>query len=209
VRTLVVLLALVSSAELARAQPASSHSSDAPHLAATLAGIVTWQPADETYVSPNGPYLDTGLGGVGPGIAADLSYFSAVPVVVAFEFSTASISVDQKGRLVGGTAHSHLSDNIVAGLVGRDFAHHSLQVYGGLGWRIGQPTLNDVSVEDSDGSHVVLGGGIDGAAPVARRVDIVLTFRYWFTDRGESSRQIGVGNHVLRFGGGVRVRLGD
>src|SRR5258708_957587 len=73
----------------AAAQQRLSSVSEKPIAALTVVGLTTIQPADNTYVGANGPYLDRGLGGVGLGAAAGLNVLTPSRFSATLEVSTA------------------------------------------------------------------------------------------------------------------------
>ena len=180
------------------------------------AGLLSIQPIDDAYVG--GPYLNEGIGGIGPGFAAAVDMTSPRGLVAGVEFSTAYYELQQSGRLVGsppgGTVTTRLRDSLVSGLVGFSLTPGRTSMYlrAGAGVVIGAPTVNGVEVMESAGdgsSHLPLAltGGVDLRRGLSPRTSLIITARYAFLARDESLRFLGIGPHVLRVGGGVRVRL--
>ena len=182
----------------------------------TGTGLLSIQPVDDYYVG--GPYLSEGIGGIGPAFAVALDMTSPRGLVAGVEFSTARYELQQSGRLVGsrpgGTVTTRLRDSLVSGLVGFSLATGRTSTYlrAGAGVVIGAPTVNGVEVMESAGdgsSHLPLAltGGVDVRRGLSPRASLIITARYAFLARDESLRFLGIGPHLLRFGGGVRVRL--
>jgi len=208
------VLAVVALVLMTRAAAAQGTASVADHtiVAVTGTGLLSIQPADESYVGL--PYLDRGLGGYGFGGGAAISVINHRRFMVAAEFSTTSISATQRGRLVGGRdinppAEGRLHDTLIAALVGVVSESRRFQAQGGLGWFIGNPTLNgeDVTTYDSEHRRGAVGGGLDVTKSIASRAEIIAGGRYWFAPRSTHLEQIGVGPHIIRIGFGIRVRL--
>ena len=205
-RGLVVVALLAASTPVAAQSPASTKSGDVK-VALTVVGLASIQPVDGTYVSPAAPYLDVGLGGVGPGLAAGLDLFTAGRFSAAFEVSTASISAVQNGRLVGGHAEGRLQDTLVSALAGVTTDSRAIRVLAGLSGRIGTPTLNGAAVTDPGAQPLALTLGFDAAHPVGARIAIVADVRYTLASRSDRVIQLGVGSQFVRAGAGVRVYL--
>jgi hypothetical protein len=214
----VALAALLAGAGLAEAQ--SRVSLDA-------AGLMSVQPVDDTYVGS--PYLDEGLGGVGPGLLVGVSVRVGRRGVIAGEFSQAWFSPELSGRLVrvapavppsfGFTTPptpARLHDRLLTGLAGVAVAHAGLayRFLGGASWRLDDPTLDGDAVlgnpadQANDLTRLGLTGGVDVAASGDARVSPYLTVRYTFVDRRLREQELGIGRHVLRLGFGLRIGLG-
>lgn len=178
-----------------------------------VSGVVlaSIQPTDGTYVG--GPYLSEGLGGIGPGFGAGVNVIAPNGLVVAVEFTTARLAVEQSGRLLSGWGSegivhtSRLRDSLLNGLVGYAVSAGPtrLLMLGGLGIRLDEPTVDGVTRE-SDASSLVFTGGLDVVQDLGRRMGLVFTGRYSIVRRG-SLDFLGVGPQVLRVGAGIRVRL--
>ena len=182
-------------------------------------GLLSIQPIDDTYVG--GPYLSEGIGGVGPGFGAGLSVITSSGLVLGAEYSTAFFEQEQSGRLVGGSGPNEgalhttrLHDSLLSGLFGYCVGTSNTRVLllGGIGATLDSPTIDgvprdpDASVED-DEWPVVLSGGVDVLQRLNPRTSLVIGARYSLIDRPETHRHLGIGSHILRIAGGVRVRL--
>jgi hypothetical protein len=202
----IVAVASLAAVPVAAGQQASSASPKAT-VALTIVGLASIQPADNTYVGPEGPYLDQGLGGVGFGAAAAVAFVSAGRFCAALEGSTASLTANQKGRLVGGSAEGQLRDTLVSTLVGVATASRAFQVVGGISWLVGTPSLNGVAITEPDSTHLAFTIGFDAAHAMSARTALVADVRYSIASRSERAVQIGVGRHIVRAGIGIRVDL--
>lgn len=177
------------------------------------AGLVSIQPVDSTYVGPSGPYLNRGLGGIGPGLSAGLNVV-ANRVALVFEYNTAWLSAEQQGRLVSGSIGTgRLRDSMITALAGAQLGRRGqVQLLGGISHLGGTPTSNGQPRTDFDGTlrRVAITGGFDFVARAGRRASLLVTARvYPRLQRSESARQLGVGRDVYRAGVGVRWRLGS
>ena len=68
-------------------EPSDSHR-DKLRADSAIQGLASVQPADGSYVGS--PYLDKGIGGVGPGLAVGLNFVTRRRLALTFEFSTAA-----------------------------------------------------------------------------------------------------------------------
>src|SRR6185295_8425348 len=120
------IVMLTAAAALAAPAGVSAQSAD---VGLNTAGLVSFQPIDSTYVGPSGPYLDRGLGGVGPGFSVGLDV-AANQLALMVEYSTAWLSAVQQGRLVdGGHGTGRLRDSMLTGLAGAQVERtHTLSV---------------------------------------------------------------------------------
>ena len=211
VRLLRSMLLLTAAAMFAASADASAQGVD---VGLNTAGLVSFQPIDSTYVGPSGPYLDRGLGGVGPGFSVGLDVV-ATRLALVFEFSTAWLSADQQGRLVnGGQGPGRLHDSMLTGLAGAQLGHGRtrVQLLGGISHLAGTPTSNGVPRTDFESAlrRVAITGGIDVVAMRGRRASLLVTGRvYPRLQRSASAQQLGIGRDVFRGGVGVRWRLGS
>ena len=185
----------------------------------SLQGIASWQPVDDTYVGS--PYLDKGLGGSGPGLALGVDT-TLRRFVFAFEYSRAAIDVMQTGRLVNWEerAEGQLRDSLfsfAAGASAWSSPEGSIQVLAGLSVLHGQPRQNgtpidapgsDPAAEESKGA-IGFTAGANFVRELKGRIGVVASARYSVLPRSRRAEELGVGPHVFRFGGGVRIRLTD
>jgi hypothetical protein len=211
IRLLVQLLMMMA---FAVASAAPAHAQTPSQVGFSAAGLVSIQPVDPAYVGPSGPYLNRGLGGLGPGLAIGLDVV-AERVALVFEYSTAWFNVPQQGRLVnGGAGTGHLRDSMVTALVGAQLGRGRTRtrLLGGGSYLMGTPSSNGVPRTDSDDAPFrgALSFGADVVTAVGPRASVVVTARaYPWIDRSESARQLGVGRHVFRAGVGVRLALSE
>jgi opacity protein-like surface antigen len=180
-------------------------------VGATVMGLVTIQPGDGSYVGE--PYLDTALGGVGPGVGLGFTVISPRGFAAAAEFSTARVEVSQSGRLVGGHATGRIHDSMFTGLAGfgRSSRTRTVVILAGISRVVDSPSLNGVSIDQpssAEGSRRIgFTAGVDVSQAATRRLAFVGNFRYSNIPRNTQAIQIGVGQHVFRVGAGVRVRV--
>lgn len=188
---------------------------DAPEVAITIQGLASVQPVDDSYVGS--PYLDKGLGGVGPGVAIGLNVAARRRLAFAIEFSTATMEVTQSGRLVSGTAVGQLRDSLFSFLAGASAwssANAEVVALAGLSLAPGTPTQNGVPIDAWDdpaaregGGSIAFSGGVNVTRRVGRRVGLVGSVRYSALPRSRRAEELGAGTHVFRIGVGVHVRL--
>jgi hypothetical protein len=192
--------------------PGRAHAQALSQIGFDVSGLVSIQPEDPTYVGPEGPYLDRGLGGAGAGFAIGVDA-AAGRVALAFEYSTAWLSVRQSGRLVNGQAGiGRLQDSMVTALAGAQLGtgRTRTRLLGGGSYLLGTPSSNGVPRTDSDTDlfRGALTFGADIVTAVGPRASLLVVGRlYPWIDRSESARQLGVGRHVFRAGVGIRVAL--
>lgn len=169
-----------------------------------LAGLVSIQPIDESWVGS--PYLDKGLGGVGPGLSGGIHAAMANGFTFGAEFSTAFFSEEQQGRLISGpregVIETHtLHDAMVAGVAGYSHADGNT----GIRYLFGAGALL------SDGEKVektfVPTGGIDVLQRVSPRISLLFTGRYAYVSRTSNGTALAAGSHIIRAGAGVRIKL--
>lgn len=212
---------------------ASAVSAQVQETQATAGGslLLSLQPVDDFYVG--GPYLNEGIGGLGPGMALTFNVVTPPGLVIAGEFSTAWFEVEQGGRLVpgacrvptpdcsyvGGSGTTRLHDSMLSGLVGVSRGQHRTRVHflGGISWILKGPTVDGVELLLDRDAHdrrfarssrpVVGTGGFDVTHGLTGRLSFAGGARYSYVRRNEQLRYLGIGNHLLRFGAGLRVRL--
>jgi hypothetical protein len=175
--------------------------------------LASIQPIDEAYVG--GPYLSEGIGGVGPGFGAGVSVMFANGFMAAVEYSTARFTREQTGRLVPAADDSsttRLHDSLLSFLGGWWIGSGDtrLEILAGASARLDLPTIDgfEIIVPDDESAFPFAPiGGVDVHKLLSRRASLFVSARYAYLDREENIRYLGVGPHVLRVGGGVRVRL--
>jgi hypothetical protein len=174
--------------------------------------LASIQPRDDTYIG--GPYLNEGLGGIGPGVGAGISVITPSGFVASGEFTTARFERQQYGRLVGGSginegiAHtSRLHDSLLSALFGYAKSADRTRVLflGGISVRLDEPTVDHVT-RDSGASPAAVTGGIDVLRMLGERTTLVVGGRYSAVSRKHLA-SLGVGPHVLRIAAGIRVRV--
>jgi hypothetical protein len=203
-----VAFALLASVTSAAAQPP-----DETDVALSLQGGVSWRPVDYAYVG--NPYLDEGLGGLGPGFTLGADVRSR-RLVFAFEYGYSRIDVVQTGRLVPGTAEGQLREHLYSFLAGASVWSSSgalLAVLGGFTVSPSEPrqdgTPIDASMDPSEEEKGWAGltVGANYASRLKGRLDFVASGRYSFLPRSRRAEELGVSHHGLRFAVGVRIRL--
>jgi hypothetical protein len=167
-------------------------------------GLVSIQPVDDSWVGM--PYLNEGLGGIGPGFGAGIDAVMPNRLMIGAEFTTAWFSELQEGRLVSGsrvgvTKVNTLHDALLSGLIGYSQRDGDTEVR----YLIGGGTL--LSDRSKAGAPVVLTGGIDFLQALSRRTSLVVTARYTYIPRNDDGTSLAAGPHVIRAGAGVRIRL--
>ncbi len=172
-------------------QPASATAGavGGPEGSVFAVGLLSYQPSNDYYVGA--PYLDTGLGGVGAGIAAGVQVAGRA-WVGSFEFSTAKLKALLSGRFVGDQpVDVSVTDTLISALVGYrySFGRGSAQILGGPSLSLRSETfpsqygLNGTS--GSPSSPLALSAGIDVAQVLNPRLSIVETFRYSHVSRSD------------------------
>jgi hypothetical protein len=171
------------------------------NVGVTVAGLASFQPTDD-YV---GGLISRGLGGVGPGVAGGVTVAGPGAFVVAAEFSTAWLTVEQSQRSIFGSepAVLHLHDAMVSGLIGFNSRRGKTQAHSLFGVA--------VMVSDRFRSRWPLAptGGIDIVHQVSPRASVVGGGRYTYVPRTDRGRFAGIGPHIIRIAAGLRVRLTD
>jgi len=188
-----------------------------------IAGLVSLQPVNENWIGS--PYLDEGIGGIRPGIAVGANLIAANGFTLLGEVSTtAAFEQMQTGRLVWanrsnfsheGTATTRLRDTLVSGLAGYAWSTNAQRVVFAGGASYVHTTLlqDELVVEDQtevglEGRRrFALTGGIDLLQRLSDRVSLLVGARYSWLGRAEVADQTGAGEHLLRIGAGIRVRL--
>jgi hypothetical protein len=220
-RSTVLALLLLPSAfrDFAHAQSPTAASQPSTEVAVSGVALASIQPIDDTYVG--WPYLNNGLGGIGPGVALGANV-TRRRVAASIEFSTGALTVSQEGRLVGDGAVGRLRDKLFSVLAGVTIAApvQRIQLLAGISRTFGGPTLNHVPVSQRNGDGIdpavtegagTLGftGGLDVTRMVRHRVAVLGSFRYSHLPRSRRAAEIGVGGDVFRVGIGLRVQLTD
>lgn len=178
----------------------------------SVQGLVSWQPVRRNIGGP--PYIDRGLGGLGPGLAAGADS-TIGRLALDVEYSRARIRVTQTGRLAGGTSVGTLADPLFTLLGGVTFpagTRELLTLSAGMSIVSAQPERNGVPVPDWDGlsgptRSVGLTTGFRYNGDGVGRVGWTVTGRYSHMPRSNVAASLGVSAHVIRVGAGVRFRL--
>lgn len=185
-----------------------------PDMALTVQGLASVQPSVGTY---GPPYLDKGLGGIGPGLAVGIEG-SARGFVAGAEFSTATIEVDHTGRAVGGAATGRLRDSLIsfrAGAILGASQEASVAGVAGLSIVAGTPALDGVPIEPSfvaNGQRGTPGrlaftAGLHGDRRFGGRASLLISVRYSDRSRDRAAEALEVGPHIVRLGVGIRFRM--
>jgi hypothetical protein len=192
----------------------------------TVAGLLSLQPVNDTYIG--NPYLDAGIGGVAPGISVGADFIAANGFAAIGEVSTTlAFEQVQTGRLVWanrsnfsheGTATTRLRDTLVSALAGYavSTATSHVVVSGGLSYVRTTLKQDELVVEDQVGDFG-LGGkrrfaptvGLDWRRRLSGHVAMFASARYAWLGRAEVADQTGAGEHIVRVGAGLRVRIDD
>ena len=176
-------------------------------------GLASIQPIDESYVG--GPYLNEGIGGVGPGFGAGLSVIFPNGFIAAVEYSTARFIREQFGRLVPApddSSTTRLHDSLLSFLGGWWIGSGTtrLQILAGASARLDLPTVDGFEIDITDGDSAFPFAptcGVDVHRLLRPRTSVFASARYAYIEREENIRYLGIGAHVVRVGGGVRVRI--
>jgi hypothetical protein len=194
------------------AQPGSAAAQDVDvGISGTV--LASIQLIDDAYVG--GPYLNEGIGGVGPGVGAGVSVIFPNGFVAAVEYSTARFTREQTGRLVPAADDSsttRLHDSLLSVLGGWwiGSGNTRLQILAGASARLDLPTIDgfEIIIPDNESAFPFAPtGGADVHRRLSPRSSVFVSARYAFIDRVENIRYLGIGPHVVRVGGGIRVRL--
>jgi hypothetical protein len=186
------------------------------------AGVLSIQPIDDWFGGP--PYLDFGIGGLAPGVAAGVDVIAKNGFAVIGEFSTAWYQQDQEGRLVDtrrdrfrttGLSDTKLRDSLFSALAGYATpGRHRFVIAGGVSYvhtaltEDGTP-LKDLIFEYEEPAHIALTGGAEYRVTVSPRVAVLIGGRFTFIDRSDGAKDLGAGRHIYRIHGGVRFRLSN
>jgi hypothetical protein len=88
--------------------------------------------------------------------------------------------------------------------------HHRFTILGGAGYAFGTPQMDGEPIVDGnedDRSRLVLAAGLNAAHHLSPRVSLVGTARYFKLTRTSRVDELGISDHVYRFGAGLRFRL--
>ena len=188
-----------------------------------ITGLVSLQPVNDSWVGS--PYLDEGIGGWRPGLAIGANLITDHGFALIGELSTtAAFEQFQTGRLIWantdrlsreGSATTRLRDTLISGLVGYASSTPTRRVVfaGGLSYVHTMLMEDDLVVEDQtefglEGKRrFALTGGIDFLQRLSSRVALVIGGRYSWLGRPEVADQTGAGEHIIRVGAGVRIRI--
>jgi hypothetical protein len=88
--------------------------------------------------------------------------------------------------------------------------HHRFTLLAGAGRSFGTPSMDGETIGDGNQdnrSHVVLAAGLNAAHHLSPRVSLVGTARYFKLTRTSRVDELGISDHVYRFGAGLRIRL--
>jgi hypothetical protein len=193
-----------------------------PDVGIVIEGLASFQPVNDSWVGS--PYLDVGIGGIEPGVAGGVNViFNNGFTVIGEVSTTTAFEQFQRGRLIwtntdafhSGSATTRLRDTLFSGLAGYTTGKGSQRasLVGGINGVMTTLTEDDVVVEEQsefglDGRRrYALTGGIDFLQRVSRSVAIVIGGRYSWLGRSELADQTGAGEHIYRFGAGVRIGL--
>lgn len=179
-----------------------------------VAALASIQPADDVYVGA--PYLDRGLGGVGPGLGIALTLRHRM-LAASLEWSAAHLEVEQRGRLADDRSTGRLRDTSLSVLAGPEIPVEALRfrLLAGISRLGGGPTADGVPIDETP-EGLPLREGAAKYAPTAGvdlhrrwngRVGLLGTLRYSHIGRSEGARQRGVGPHVVRVGVGLSFRV--
>jgi hypothetical protein len=200
---------LVVVAAVAGAAPRRADAQNISRVGFNTAGLVSIQPVDHSYVSPNGPYLDRGLGGLGPGVAMGVDVVKN-RLALVFEYNTAWLSVAQEGRLVnGGSGTGRLRDSMLTALARGQVGHGRTraQLLGGLSYRMGTPSSMAYRGRRGGEAFRVLTFGTTCHLHGPQASLLVTGRACPWIQRGDSAQQLGIGRHVFRVGAGIRLSI--
>ena len=106
-----------------------------------------------------------------------------------------------------------LRDGVATGLVGIAWrpGRVIIQPNAGIGALVRALTSNDVPVSTTESGRFVFVPGLDVIRSLNGRVDLVVSGRgYLFAPRSNTTViDLGTGQQFLRFGAGIRLRLGE
>jgi hypothetical protein len=190
----------------------------------SVAGIMSLQPVNEEWVGS--PYLDEGIGGTQPGVAAGIDVVLENGFTVIGEISTTrTFEQFQRGRLIWanrsalsneGSGTTRLRDTLFSGLAGYSTSNRSTRivVLGGISGVRTTLTEDDLVVDEQSEfglegrRHFALTGGVDFLQRLSSRASLLIGARYSRLGRSENADQTGAGEQLIRIGVGVRVGLG-
>jgi hypothetical protein len=164
-------------------------------------------------VADASPYLSPGLGGTAPALVAGVGVRLVPRVALALEVSTAlRYTVEQSGKAPGGTAfYTRDHRDLVVGAVARVEALPRLMVVVGAGLVdsattevrqdrpiFGPPPPARTTDRTLRGPGLI--AGLEVHAPLAPRVRLAPSFRYYLFDHdeGDVSTQVGLRNGLYR-----------
>ncbi len=205
-------LPLIAFLIAACASPAGAQTLWPVRVNASVQALVSWQPVRRDIGGP--PYVDHGLGGLGPGLAVGAD-FTVGRLVFDVEHSRTRIRVTQTGRRAGGRSTGALDDPLITVLGGIRLSsapNETLAVAVGFSIVTAQPEQNGVPIPYWDGvpgttRPVGLATGFRYNRNGTGRLGWTITGRYSHLPRSDNAAQLGVSAHVIRVGVGVRVRL--
>lgn len=213
------MLVLIAATNASAQRPATG---ERPSVMLSVLGLASVHPVDDTYVG--GPYLDHGLGGVGPGAALMIDLVATTGPTLVVEVSAANVEVFQTGRLVDGRdtgaggATGRLRDPMLSVLGGFTFGRAAIAttLVVGAGYADTVPTqdglridrFEDPAVEEGAG-HLAVVGGVHARRALGNRVSLIASARYALAPRSRRAQELGVSRHVFRLGLGLSVRFGQ
>ena len=211
---LVLLAATPSSAQ-------ATATGESPSWQVSILGLASIHPVDGSYVGA--PYLDHGLGGVGPGVAVMVDVVAATGPTLVVEFSVADVEVFQTGRLVDGRdttgaggATGRLRDPMVSILGGYTFGSAATTtLVAGAGYADTVPTQDDERIDRFDdpavqegAGHLAIVGGAHARRALSDRFALVASGRYALVPRSRRAEELGASRHLFRLGLGLSIRVG-
>lgn len=177
----------------------------------SVLGLASVHPVDDTYVG--GPYLDHGLGGLGPGAALMFELVAPTGPTLVVEGSVANVEVNQTGRLVDGRdtgsggATGRLRDPMLAVLGGLTFGRYATTaaVVVGAGYADTVPAVNGRRIDRFDdpavtegAGHLAFVSGVHARRAFEGRVSLIASARYALVHRSRRAKELGVSRHVVR-----------
>lgn len=194
---------------LASAGPVLAQGVDVGVIATGLISVAT----ESSYAGGEGStYLDDGLGGKGPGFGVSLDASAPNGFTGVVEFSSARMKAVQRGRIIGGgPVTTTLNDAMLIGMIGwAKGDHHRFTILAGGGRLFGTPSMDGEPIVDTNidnRSRLVLTAGLNAAHHLSSRVSLVGTARYSKLTRTSRADELGISDHIYRFGAGLRIRL--
>jgi hypothetical protein len=186
----------------------------------SASGLLTIQPVDNFFA--NRPYVDHGIGGLSPGLAAGVSVMTPVGLVLIGEFSTANLQQLQQGRLVdsifnvrSSTVDTRIRDSLWSGLIGYATRGPSRRLIVTAGAsRVTTTITADVPMRTDpaferlqERRQYAITVGADLLSDLGSRTSLMVGGRYTVADRSTAARQLGAGPHIVRLSAGIRFRL--